>query len=51
MGRLINAVYLCANRAIEIAQRDVEQKISSLRRINLKEDIEVLLKAQELWVA
>ena len=51
-GPLNNSVvYLCADKVIEIAQRDAEEKISSLRRTNLKQDIEVLLEAQELWAA
>ncbi|NBT43173.1 MAG: DUF1311 domain-containing protein, partial [Alphaproteobacteria bacterium] len=51
-GPLNNSVvYLCADKVIEIAQRDVEEKISTLRRTNLKEDIEDLLEAQKLWAA
>ena len=51
-GPLNNSVvYLCADKAIKIAQRDAEEKISSLRRTNLKQDIEVLLEAQEFWAA
>lgn len=51
-GPLNNSVvYLCADKVIEIAQRDAEAKISSLRRTNLKQDIEVLLEAQDLWAA
>ena len=51
-GPLNNSVvYLCADKVIEIAQRDAEEKISALRRTNLKQDIEVLLEAQELWAA
>ena len=51
-GPLNNSVvYLCADKVIEIAQRDAEEKISSLRRTNLKQDIEVLLEAQDLWAA
>lgn len=44
-------VYLCADKVIEIARRDVEEKISTLRRTNLKADIEVLIESQKLWVA
>lgn len=51
-GPLNNSVvYLCADKVIKIAQRDAEEKISSLRRSNLKQDIEVLLEAQEFWAA
>ena len=42
-------IYLCADKVIEIAQRDVEEKISRLRHTNLQQDIEALLEAQELW--
>jgi uncharacterized protein YecT (DUF1311 family) len=51
-GPLNNSVvYLCADKVIEIARRDVEEKISTLRRTNLKADIEVLIESQKLWVA
>ena len=51
-GPLNNSVvYLCADKVIEIAQRDLEEKISTLRLTNLKEDIEDLLEAQKLWAA
>lgn len=45
-----SVVYLCADEVIKTAQRDVEEKIASLMRTDLKEDIEILLEAQELWV-
>ena len=32
----ICVVYLCADKVIEIAQRDVEEKIASLRRTDLQ---------------
>ena len=45
-----SVVYLCADEVIKTAQRDVEEKIASLMRTDLKEDMEILLEAQELWV-
>ena len=44
-----SVIYLCADKVIEIAQRDVDEKISRLRRTNLQQDIEALFEAQELW--
>ena len=46
-----SVVYLCADKVIEIARRDVEEKITRLRRTDLQEDIEALLETQELWAA
>jgi len=45
-----SVVYLCADEVIKTAQREVDEKIASLMHTDLKEDIEVLLEAQELWV-
>ena len=44
-----SVIYHCADKVTEMVQKDVDEKISSLRRTNLQQDIEVLLEAQELW--
>ena len=45
-----SVVYLCADKVVKTAQRDVKEKIAHLMRTDLRKDKVVLLEAQELWV-